>query len=42
MRTGSESDSLRESLRRKILTLVQQMDFSVSTKLPSENLPFPA
>lgn len=37
MRTGSESDSLRESLRRKILTLVQQMDFSVSTKLPSEN-----
>mgnify|MGYP002562475959 CR=1 FL=1 len=30
-------DSLRESLRRKILTLVQQMDFSVSTKLPSEN-----
>ena len=37
MRTGPESDSLRESLRRKILTLVQQMDFSVSTKLPSEN-----
>ena len=37
MRTGSEADSLREDLRRKILTLVRQMDFSVSTKLPSEN-----
>ena len=37
MRAGSEADSLREELRRKILTLVQQMDFSVSTKLPSEN-----
>lgn len=37
MHTVSEPDSLRESLRNKILTLVQQMDFSVSTKLPSEH-----
>lgn len=37
MPTHTDSDSLRENLRKNIITLVQKMDFSVSTKLPSEN-----
>jgi len=37
MKTMQVSDSLRGELRSKILNYISHMDFSVSTRLPSEN-----